>query len=209
LNPKGAGEIFPTALKKTEIFVKLCGNYGMRICQGTKRTAIITDRFTVKVARVNVRGTLRDAVSSMRRGWDLAGFQYSLSSVRDSLAMSLTGISENWTEGQNSKKLGDLVVPTFMSLGVVNLQATAQDHGLSRQEIFPVLNNRVGCANGIHILTIDSHTFHPDDNYGIHQGKLKILDYGSKKAVKIMMENGERLRQGLADVFSTFHLFKR
>jgi len=189
----------------TEIFIELCRNNDMRICQGTKRTAIITKRFTVKVARINVRATLRDAVSSMRRGRVLGGFQYSLSSVRDSLAMNLAGISENWTEWQNSKKLGDLVVPTFMSLGIVNLQATAQDHGLSRQEIIPVLNNWVGFANEIQILTIDGHTFCLPDNYGIHQEKLKILDYGSKKAVKLMMEYGAELRQGLDDVSNLHH----
>ena len=74
---------------------------------------------------------------------------------------------------------------------------TAQPHDLDHLAIWKPLNSRIGEMQ----LQRSSHTFDNPNNYGVYEGKLCVLDYGSKNAVAVMMEFNKEFREGLDEAF--------
>ena len=172
----------------------------MRIAKGTARIAVIGDRYTVKIANIHLRLGLMCLYSHGRRGakslvsyinWPIdssASFKYHF----------IRGISENRREYRTSKALGDIVVPTrFSFLGILNIQETAEPHNLTPKSLWVGLRAKIG--DGLKFT--DAHTFSEPDNYGIHKGKLKLIDYGGETANSTMLKYQRQFREVLGTLF--------
>lgn len=167
----------------------------MKIRFGIGRIAIITKRYTLKLPKVDPRQIYRD-VRELAKAPDLIGFYFRDSADYDwSFRNSVTvGFSENWVEARASRVLGDAVVPTVFSfLGIFNVQRTAREHGVHYGEIVRALTPVLGRKN----IFEEGHTFYGEENFGLDGGKLKLLDYGRKRVVQIVLEKRDAVRQAL------------
>ena len=170
----------------------------MRIASGSARMVVVGKRYAVKVANINFSNAIKDFRWRVRKRLPLkiyfsrppevlGGIQYHL----------LRGICENRREARFSKILGDIVVPTrFSFLGIFNVQETAGPHNLDGiHDIFMGLVGRIGAVQK------DRHTFAHGNNFGIHDGRLKIIDYGSKEACSVLLLHAREFRSALDVVF--------
>ncbi len=167
----------------------------MEIRFGTRRVAIITKRYTFKLPKIDPREIYQDA-RELAKAPSLIGFYFRRSTDYDwSFRNSVTaGFSENRVEARSSGALGDVVVPTVFSfLGIFNVQRTAQEHSVPCQEIADALGSVLAKAD----LFEEGHTFFAAENYGLHGGKLKLLDYGRERAVQIVLGKRDAVRQVL------------
>ena len=164
----------------------------MEIYRGTSRTAYVTRYFTLKVPNASAFDYLRTGREFIRFAWD----SRATSSVRESWQIYSTllvgigpvrGLFANRLEAANSRALGNNVVPTYFSLfGLVNIMASAQPCEIPMQMF---------CAHSP--APVDIHTFWSPKNYGWHNGQLKLVDYGSEKAIRHLLENASDFRAKL------------
>ncbi len=163
----------------------------------------MTKRVTVKIPRL-ITSRLFDEVRQIKRDvrTRLPDYLRNPDRMAYTFRLMFKGLIKNLVEARFSKPLDDLVIPTYFSLlGIVNLQATAQDHELKSSMIIEALTKHVGCDQYDNSYLVPAgHTFQNKDNYGFHNGRLKFLDYGSRTAVKIMLEHREAMRAGLDEV---------
>ena len=167
----------------------------MKVHFGSNRVAVIGNRLTVKIAKIRHKQALGDILALIRDPHPILIRHYFLSmdnTFANFTNVFLQGFIENLVEAKYSKQLGDVAVPTrFSFLGVLNVQETAQEHELDGEQIMRALWKAAGKEFG------PVHTFMNGKNYGIHEGRLKFLDYGSKKAVLKMLEHLQTMRTGL------------
>ncbi len=109
----------------------------------------------------------------------------------------LRGFKKNRIERRASELLGDIAVPTYFSSGIFNVQAAAQPHGLDGELILDFLFGRIEDCR----LYDADHAFKRSDNYGVHEGRLKFLDYGNSAAVQLMLAYREQFRAALDEVY--------
>ena len=209
----------------------------MRIVRGTARTAIISNRYTLKVANVRLKAGLASlagdvkleekaavcrflspySISALNKG-DLkvrtlrpltkAGLRLrgAFSALRKYFTRPegpygrgfrndfLRGIFENWREAHYSKTLGEIAVPTrFSFLGIFNIQDTAQPHNLKARDLWPEFVTNIGDD-----LWKDPHTFSTEeDNFGVHRGRLKLIDYGGRETIPLLLKYRKRFLDSL------------
>ncbi|MDD4179620.1 MAG: hypothetical protein PHH14_06210 [Candidatus Margulisbacteria bacterium] len=166
----------------------------MNIIKGTNRIAIVGKSYTIKFVRIPFRAAIREVVSIAKNyhkyNWKAAKLAIKLTEFNG----PFRGIWANYREWSASAQLGDNVVPTrFSFLDLFNVVETASLLNLPRLKHtyeYPGYG--------------DVHTFREPGNYGWHKGKLKLLDYGSPKVIKYLLENGAQFRRQL-DVFGIRH----
>jgi hypothetical protein len=107
----------------------------------------------------------------------------------------LRGFFENWREAQYSETLGEIAVPTrFSFLGIFNIQDTAQPHDLQDRDLWVEFATNVG-----EDLWTDPHTFSTEvDNFGVHMGRLKLIDYGGRETIPLLLEHRARFLESLS-----------
>jgi hypothetical protein len=164
----------------------------MEIYRGTSRTAFVTRYFTLKAPNASAFDYLRTGREFIRFAWD----SRASSSVRENWQLfstllagtsPLRGLFANRLEAVNSRALGNNVVPTWFSLfGLVNIMASAQPCAI------PVQTFRENPP-----APVDTHTFWNPKNYGWHNGQLKLVDYGSGKAIRHLLANAADFRAKL------------
>lgn len=159
----------------------------VNIKHGSTRITVSGKRLTAKIAKIEA-GIAYAHISGMIRSrrWNELR-EYVTEYWDDSRSLSsclFDGVVANMREARHSTQLGEVVVPTYFSfMGIFNIMPTSQPHGLDNADIIMPIGRRIGGA-AIHE---DAHTFGNPNNYGVHRGKLKVHDYGSKAALGVML----------------------
>lgn len=160
----------------------------MEIRKGTSRIAFVGKHFTCKVPNPTTFCDLTE-IFRLLRSKNIKGLyrwlQYTEGN-RHGLRWVMSGFLQNWREFKLSKELGDMVVPTRLSLfGLLSIQDTAYDlSAISDDELFKSLRRAIGPE-----IMRDSHTFSNRNNFGIHGDRAKIRDYGGVKTVPILRKH--------------------
>ena len=168
----------------------------MQIIKGTNRIAFVGKRYAFKVPKVTPRMLVQDVYDSFAGTWH--GLTHA--KLKDIFAgrsnttpraESLEGIRANILEKRFSSKLGDIVVPTRFSLfGVVNVMDAAAPSGIPASLI----------AKTRPFSPLDGHPVNSADNFGIHNGRLKLLNYGGIGLISYIMWNKDIFRRQLDDL---------
>jgi hypothetical protein len=169
----------------------------MKIQEGTSRLALVGEHTTLKIPHWQTFNRLVGLAKRILRR-DIKLIKNWFESPEESfqgLGFTLSGFFQNWREVTNSESLGDIVVPTRLSLfGIINLQSTAKPIP-SEIDIWKIMleatNNEA---------YQDGHSFCHRSNYGMYRGKIRMLDYGSKKALLILKKYRKEISQALADI---------
>ena len=179
----------------------------MKICKGTGRTAFVGEHFTIKVPRPDIGraiSNLRESTGSGVRGVleCIAGTEGNARSLRFALTR---GISENLRERDLSKTEMDILVPTRASiLGLVNIQDTARDVDIKNNEIYEAFWKRLVSLPDIRdederIIRAGGHTLPQSKNYGLHEGTIKLRDYGERDLKELLTKYGHLLREAILE----------
>ena len=166
----------------------------MHIVKGTNRVAFIGKKYTVKLPRIAPRQVVRE-VSLVTRSFFHCCKKLSIKeSIKVTLGIWRTvpqgtaGIKANFKEWKYSKKLGSSVVPTrFSFLGLFNVMDTAKPWHMSQKYL----------RDNSPFEHIASHTTDNPRNFGWHDGRVKLLDYGDINIVKYLLENKALFRRQL------------
>lgn len=110
--------------------------------------------------------------------------------LKGSLLKGIIANNNEWVLSQELLK-SEIVVPTKSSLfmGLINKQEVADGCDLSDAEVWRMVSRHVG-----QVAFKDGHTLNNSENYGIHDGKVKLRDYGSTRLYKIILENQQQFR---------------
>lgn len=176
--------------------------------EGSCRTAYVGEKYTVKIPEIKLAiATLRFGIKCYRHGgWQ--SFRRWLSQEEEailSLRGGLRGIFENLREILSSNDLEGIVVPTRLSIGLINIMPTAEpvesvgiDDENMYERIFKILMDEVGYD----IVKQDRHGFANPNNYGVSNGEVRLLDYGGRKANSILLKHREAFRRALVRISS-------
>lgn len=147
----------------------------MKIEKGTSRIAIVGERTTLKLPRLQILTNIRCIRDSLKRGW----LREYLTQDERHASLSrhlLGGLLANRREWHLSKKETEILVPTRFSIfGLLNIQDTATDIEMTMTAIAIKLRRKI--PDEI-LFTQHGHTFQGSDNFGVHEGRLKLRDYG-------------------------------
>ncbi|MFC1511163.1 hypothetical protein ACFL5U_02095 [Candidatus Margulisiibacteriota bacterium] len=141
----------------------------MKICRGRTRIAIVTRKVTILFPRLRPYPSIenRELHHPIQRG-----------------------INKNRVEARTSQALREISVPTHFSFfGIFNVRATAQAHSLTGYTIIDAIAARIGEET----LEGSSHAW-TNNNFGIHNGRLKFSDYGNAEANRIMQAHQSVIR---------------
>jgi len=175
----------------------------MRVHEGYSRTAYVGRRFTFKVANFSPANCARTIKSETKKYFTKTveyelkelGLKHYLGQVYHFFhGTMLEGAFSNLWEFYGSLKFRDIVVPTRFSLfGIINIMDTAQEIGdFSEEETDAIIN----CFDHKDIKYIE-HTVIMARNYGVHKGKLKLLDCGSRVTIKALSVQRDEFRKVL------------
>jgi hypothetical protein len=178
----------------------------MKIEKGTSRVALVGDKLTVKVPMFNVRRLIGDVRKALQSKWALKEF-FSGAERAGTLSFFLRGLKENLREASLSKELADLVIPTRLSiLGIINIQDSASEILSPEDNIYSafwkkLINSidREEFKNNERIIRRGPHTLEQPDNFGLHGGRIKLLDYGEKGLDDLLREYGRLLQEVLEE----------
>ncbi len=159
----------------------------MRIAYGETRVAIVSKRTTIKLPRIHIK-MLRQDIKHLWSGG------YERPCAGQAPYKSLEGVWSNRFENKWSKKLYEAVVPTrFSVFGAVNIQDTALPiQAFSKNELSFIRNQLTD-----KIFFSEIHTLSFAENYGMHNGKIKLLDYGSKILAQWIFDHLDLFRNTL------------
>jgi hypothetical protein len=106
------------------------------------------------------------------------------------------GVFANLVEAFMGVVAKDVVVPTRLSLaGLVNIQEKAEPSTLPKSDLRRILNTYFDEE-----LLEEIHGFNNPSNYGVHDGKLKLIDCGSLSLARIVLKKRRELRNALLDL---------
>lgn len=165
----------------------------MQVHVGSSRYALVNGTYAFKVPRFDFITQLK----LLKTQYELSGVSGILNWLRrseDSMwslkRLLVRGFSQNLREGILSRKLRDIVVPTYLTVfGLFNVQAKSEPINLEIDDVIRTLEEHVGDD-----VWKDEHTFCNPENYGVHNGKVKLRDYGGKKANGVLIEHREDLK---------------
>lgn len=175
----------------------------MEIKHGYSRSVLIFKNYVIKFPRIYLKNAFNRAKEEKRRKrlwWHLNRWTYMhYLSIHRYL---FKGIIDNWLEYVFFiKSRHVIIVPTYFSFfGLFNIQARAHefDGKKFRQKCWGVL----GEITDWEVFNA-SHEFSSVSNYGIYNRRLRLFDYGNKRAqvviVKYSKELSEQFKFGLKD----------
>ena len=171
----------------------------MKIQKGKSRIAIVGDTITLKFPNPKITRTIKGLYYAAKKG----NLQKYLTQNEKHFSFSsemLRGWFENLREWRLSQEFTDIVVPTRFSIfGLLNIQDTAKDVEMEYAEIGPALRGKIPDKV---MLNNGQHTITGSDNFGWHDGKLKIRDYG-ELGLDFLLENyRDELREALAETMA-------
>ena len=160
---------------------------GYNISVGHRRILIRGPKYTAKIPRFNLRATANEFIFlAKEKHWkSLKIFVTAPERVNGSLRdVVLRGIASNIREARFSSVLKCVVVPTrFSFLGLLNIQDTPSSHQFEDALLWRKFKEEIGST-----LFAADHIFaNPAKSFGIHQGKLKITDYGRGTTLEMLI----------------------
>lgn len=110
----------------------------------------------------------------------------------------LRGLIANWSEFCFYRKTRNpFLQPTYFSLfGFLNIQRYDEPCQMKDLNLW-----RHFCALTGNEVKNDPHHFRESHNFSLHNGKLRILDYGDRRTQKIVLKQGEKI----AEFFNPAH----
>jgi len=166
----------------------------MKIEKGTTRIAIIGERSTLKLPRLQIQATIAWIRHSIKRG-RLREYLTGSGRVPSLSPHLLGGILANKREWRLSRKTTDILVPTRFSIfGLMNIQDTAEDVEFPEAAVAVKL---YGSMPDEVLFEQHGHTFQGSDNFGIHDGRLKLLDYGGVGLESVINQYEEVIAEAL------------
>ena len=175
--------------------------------KGTSRTAYVGESLTIKIPNFNIKRAISTLIRASRNG--IAGIREYITGKEgnpSSISFSLLrGIRENIRERVLSKTELDFLVPTRLSiLGLINFQDTATATDSKDDEIYEAFFRKLTQLPNFKdedekMLRAGGHTLPQAKNYGIHDGKVKLLDYGEVGLDKLLAKYGYLLQQVLEE----------
>ena len=173
----------------------------MRIKKGSSKVAFVGDKLTYKIPYFSPKA-LKAIPEDIYVCWKVGkwrGLIEYFMDERDYICFKqriLSGWLQNLREGRLSKLLGDLVVTTHFSLlGLLNIQGTAKSID------FDTATLREAIKSEIQDSIQDAHTFLVPHNYGWHNDRVKLLDYGAKDVREFIFKYRSNFQRTL-DVLS-------
>ena len=174
----------------------------MEIKRGSSRIAVCGDSLIMKIPYFPP-DRLKVLPSDLRTSWQMDGWKGLVEYFTDPDDCTcfqqrfLGGWLANVREALWSRSLGDTVVPTHFSLaGLLNIQSTAEGAN------FDIATLRQAVKAEIQDHITDAHTFLSPDNYGRHNGQVKLLDYGSRGAGDFVEKHRIAFRKALTALSS-------
>ena len=173
----------------------------MKIEKGTSRIAIVGECATLKIPKLRlglVISGIKDAIERHRLPKYLTGNEKNTLSLANHL---LRGWLENWREWRLSKEIAGTVVPTRFSIfGIINLQDTAPNvDSLEYGDVYIALSKIIDKDL---VFKHGGHTLPESENFGMHDGKLKIRDYGELGLDVLLKNYGKQLQQALDETMA-------
>jgi len=160
----------------------------MKICKGTNRVVFVFESmgFVVKVPIIHFVRLFRGMMMKHELGF---GFWLSASpKCCEGAKWCVNGLVENWSEWRFSKTMGEqaFILPTYISLfGLLNICPYSDDFPADK---FKGLEKKMGdMSNGS--IAWDSHHFTNSKNFCVHQGCIKMRDYGGASTQKVIRWN--------------------
>lgn len=172
----------------------------MKIIRGTDRTAIVGERYTVKVARSNPRQALSTALYTKERD----GFKGVVSAWRNLSAdqhqslknFLLHGIVANKRERRLAQDYDSIVAPTRSVLsGLVNVQPTVPHTGFDHAPIHLAFVEQLGPK-----VTRLGHMLEDTNNLGVVDGQVMFVDGGSIGLERLMQTQPEAIQHALGSL---------
>jgi hypothetical protein len=158
----------------------------IKIYRGTDRMALVGERFTVKLPIISLKLVIKDINTTMKM---LAKAKNPLETISANIKLggvngSFKGVVANSIEMKYSRQLREFVVPTrFSFFGFLNIMDTAESLNDKENDEILQLSFCRKC-----------HSFNNPNNYGMYNGRIKLLDYGENAAIQYLLKNGEVFR---------------
>lgn len=169
----------------------------MRINKGSTRIAVSGKNLTAKIPYFpleRIKGIPKD----LQFLWKLHKWKGLLKYLTDPIDNTcfqqkfISGWQANIREFLHSKNLKDMVIPTHFSLiGLLNIQSAAENCNFNSGTVLNTMKAEIKD----HIS--DAHTFLNSDNYGKHQNRVKLLDYGARGARNFIKTHQTAFRKAL------------
>jgi hypothetical protein len=180
----------------------------MKIEIGLTRLALVGRSYTLKLPRINLIGPARRVKNILKREGEgkwhsLADYFAAPTDRWHSFRHDLfKGIAANWREARLSAQLQDVVVPTrFSFLGILNIQDTAdQSRRVDVSFIWGEIYGQIGKEEMDRDFPALSHAFAHPENYGFHEGRPKLLDYGNKRIGEFLLSHAAFMRKLLSNL---------
>ncbi len=150
----------------------------MKIVRGSTRVVLLFGSFVLKFPRINsLLGIIKEIPKLVFQGrWK---FIPNITSRR--LHWFQKGIRQNVTERRCWKSChAPFLVPTYLSLGFINIQKREIGNELNWEEM-NVLINKMGDVTKNQVYTIDPHCFSPK-NFLKNASGYRVFDYGDSSS---------------------------
>lgn len=173
----------------------------MKIEKGTSRIAIVGEKITIKLPAIDFKRMIRAIREAIKGGWLMDYMTDSENHIHSFARHALRGFKENIREYRLSQEISDkTIVPTRISIfGILNIQDTAIDVDLPHPAIGTVLIDKI--PNQI-MIDHGAHTILDSSNFGLHEGLLKIRDYG-ELGLDFLLKNYEKeIEQALVETMA-------
>lgn len=181
----------------------------MERLRGTSRVVVVGDNYVAKLPLPKLKD-VKSFIScaklyiKQKRWNELRALMFTgEESPHSFCGRILRGWFENLREAELSEELGDIVVPTRFSLfGVLNIMDRADVLGESTVDdvLLAPFCDRLTAPHR----AVSRHTFSNPKNFGWHDGRLKLVDYGAYKLYEVLTENRDKILAGLNEYSETF-----
>jgi hypothetical protein len=164
----------------------------MEIKKGTFRTALVFKGFVIKLPRIYLSKALETFFKTLKVGGVIYHFRrYNWEQYNTIPNYLLKGIIDNWLEYvfYKKNKSFQLLVPTIFSLfGLLNIQSYCEPLECKEEDLWCQLSEIAGES-----IWKDSHAFANPKNFGVYEGKIRMMDYGSKETQKALKECADKI----------------
>jgi hypothetical protein len=164
----------------------------MKIIKGSSRTAIVFGCIVIKFPIIRLRLGLQELWQEFKEGALINHFRkYDYEQFGTIPHFFFRGIFNNWLEFvfyQKNKSLL-LLAPTYFSLlGLLNVQKYCEPLCVEDMDFWHQIGELAG-----NVIWKDVHVFSNVKNFGMVNGRLKIVDYGSRGSREALKECADKI----------------
>lgn len=170
----------------------------MKYLKGSRRIVLIFPKlgFVIKLPRIFIWVFMKRMFKFFpyypknKWQWMKKWFKYDVDVLTGFRDIMYKGIHDNWYERQLYKKTKNVLLqPTYFSFfGILNIQKYGEIHKMYFAYLLQEFMNLTEDE-----AWKDNHHFANWRNFCFENGKLKIIDYGSKRTQKIILKYGEKI----------------